>query len=105
LSRLQGKIVLIGATATGLGDRVRTPVSPPGVGSPSTTVIAHMIDMLRHGQPLKDAPPWLQVVLPGLGMLLLLGLLSRQSPRRALVTVALAGALALGGAWLLLRAG
>ena len=42
LSRLQGKIVLIGATAAGLGDRVHTPVSPPGVGSPSTAVIAQI---------------------------------------------------------------
>lgn len=105
LSRLQGKIVLIGATAAGLGDRVQTPVSPAGVGSPSTAVIAHMIDMVRHGQAIKDVPPWLQVVLSGLGMLLLLGLLSRQSPRRALATVSVAGVLALSSAWLLLHSG
>lgn len=105
MARLKGKIVLIGATAAGLGDRVQTPVSAPGVGSPSTVVIAQMIDMLQEGEPMSDAPPWLQVVLPGLGMLLLLGALSRQSPRRALATVLMAGALAVIGAWLALQTG
>jgi len=46
---LQGKIVLVGATATGLGDFLPTPVSGHSQPMPGVEVNANLIDALRRG--------------------------------------------------------
>jgi adenylate cyclase len=56
----KGKVVVIGASATHLGDFRTTPVS--GV-YPGVEILATAIDNLKTGRHLTKAPPWLPYVL------------------------------------------
>jgi CHASE2 domain-containing sensor protein/signal transduction histidine kinase len=63
----RNKVVLIGATASGLGDVFPTPVSRNGEGMSGIEVIANTVQALRRGQgilKLTEAPFWLLAVLP-----------------------------------------
>lgn len=52
-----GRIVLIGATATGLGDFVPTPVSANSQPMPGVEVLGNVILAMRDGQLIRDLPP------------------------------------------------
>ncbi len=88
---LRGRIVLVGATASGLYDRFSTPVSGVLGPLPGVYIHANVLDALMSGTEIEPAPAWLGalaalvpvvlllagfLVLPPLGTLLLSGLLS-----------------------------
>ena len=58
----QGKYVLVGAAASGLGDRFATPVSPPARLMPGVEVVAHALDMRLSGQQIVPASPLLNTL-------------------------------------------
>lgn len=103
-AQLRGKTVLIGATATGLGDTVVTPLAGVNGAMPGVEFVANVFDAERAGlrrSGADDAWQWglaLPLTLAYLVALLLL------TPRRALVlTVALLFGLPLA-AWLVMLA-
>ncbi len=107
--RLRGKTVLIGATATGLGDTVVTPRAGVNGAMPGVEFVANVFDAERAGRLREPVPAYWQL---GLALLLVLAHLVSLlllTPRRALlVTTALvlgtplaawAGMLASGWWW------
>lgn len=86
---LRGKTVLIGATASGLGDTVVTPLAGVGGAMPGVEFVANVFDAERSGlQRARASAPWqwglgVPLVLAYLVALLLL------TPRRALVLTVL----------------
>jgi signal transduction histidine kinase len=102
-AQLRGKTVLIGATATGLGDTVVTPLAGVTGAMPGVEFVANVFDAERSGlRRARAGPAWqwglgVPLVLVYLVALLLL------TPRRALLlTVALVVGLPLV-AWLVMR--
>ncbi|MDD4886513.1 MAG: CHASE2 domain-containing protein, partial [Thiomonas sp.] len=53
---LRGKIVLIGATAAGLGDSLATPVTTQGAPMPGVEVLANTVLALRDGSLIRALP-------------------------------------------------
>jgi len=83
-SQFAGKYVLVGATATGLGDAYPTPVTGLGRLMPGIEVHAHALDSLLRGRGIEPASPLASAVLsivPVLAVMLAFLLLS---PRVAL---------------------
>ncbi|WP_068080066.1 CHASE2 domain-containing protein [Novosphingobium rosa] len=69
---LRGKIVLVGATATGVGDRYPTPL-PGGAAMPGVELQAHLLNAMLAGRMIRAVPPlWLALisVLPVLALML-----------------------------------
>jgi adenylate cyclase len=89
-----GKIVVIGATAPGLGDAKVTPLSAV---QPGVEMLATAIENLKNGRAMRRAPPWLPF---GAALLLVAGLYAAFTRNAS----AGRGALALGGASALLLA-
>lgn len=57
------KIVLIGATAEGMGDALPTPLSGNGGIMPGVEIVANVIDALRNNLRISDLePPWLLAI-------------------------------------------
>lgn len=56
---LRDKIILVGATATGLWDAFPTPFSGQGRAMPGIEVSANLLNALLHERTLTPAPPWL----------------------------------------------
>lgn len=101
-AQLRGRIVLIGATAAGLGDTVVTPLAGVNGAMPGVEFVANVLDALR-GARLREylSPGWQLALSVPLVLLCLVGLLLLP-PRRALWLTA---AVLLGApllAWLLL---
>lgn len=82
---LRGRLVFIGPTALGLGDRVLTPVSTPLAPDPGVTVHAAAAEALVRGERIREVPPILCGVLAGAIVAGLLG--TRQRPRRHRIAV------------------
>jgi adenylate cyclase len=97
------KVVLIGATATGLHDIRVTPVSTTHLG---VEILATAFDNLKNGNWLRDAPRWLW---PAVALALVLALAIAFARRaNALLIGATLAAVTAGGfvaTWLALRAG
>ncbi|MGH7020370.1 MAG: CHASE2 domain-containing protein [Brevundimonas sp.] len=56
---LKDKLVLVGATAPGMGDRYATPASPHGELSPGVEIQAALLQtLLEGGGPRTVSPPW-----------------------------------------------
>jgi adenylate cyclase len=84
-SAVQGKLVIVGATAPILQDLHQTATSGSGV-MPGPEIWADAAATLLDGVRLKDAPDWLNMVLiMSLGVVVSLGSL-RVPPRRALLS-------------------
>lgn len=100
---LRGKLVLVGATAVGLGDAYPTPMSSHDALMPGVEVSANVADALRQGLSQRRAAPWENALGTVLMTGLLLAGLRRLSPwwGLCLAAAALAGTAAL--AWLALR--
>ena len=98
----RGKIIIIGATASGLLDFAATPVDPT---MPGAFILATGIANLQNGDWLHPAPPWANPVL-ALVLICALGLafVRRVSPTWAAAGFALLAAGAMAGAWWGLRA-
>lgn len=91
-----GKIVLIGATATGLGDAHSTPISANDRGLPGVEINAFMVHGIAHERLVRPLPFAWKIAINGLLILLLDLMLSRLCSARNLLPVyALAGAGAL----------
>ncbi|MCP5282268.1 MAG: CHASE2 domain-containing protein [Rhodoferax sp.] len=93
-ARLRGATILIGATATGLGDTVVTPLAGVNGAMPGVEFVAHVLDAERQGVLRQTVSVPVQMgVGAGVVVLYLVALLLL-SPRRALVlTVVLAAGL------------
>lgn len=90
LPDLGGRIVLVGATATGLMDRVITPLAADGGAMAGVEFIANAIDALRAGELTRRLGPLPQALLSLLLLLALLAAYLVARPRQALAaTVAL----------------
>lgn len=92
--RLQGRYLLVGMTAQGLGDTLATPVNAHHRAMPGVEVLAQTLHMLRSGDTLRAPPPAVLAALSA--FLVLTGVLAmaRLGQRSALLA-GLGGALAL----------
>lgn len=94
--QLRGKLVLIGATATGLGDTVVTPLAGINGAMPGVEFVANVIDAEQRGLLRQSVSVPVQMMLGGAIVSLYLLSLLLLSPRRALVlTILLASGLPL----------
>lgn len=96
-SELQGKIVLLGATASGLGDAMPTPVSGDSYAMPGVEIHAQLMDALQRGLLILPAAPWLHLIYTLLPVTLLMVGFLFALPRLALLanTGAILGVLCL----------
>jgi CHASE2 domain-containing sensor protein/signal transduction histidine kinase len=100
-----GKLVLVGATAPGLGDAFPTPVSGGKGPMAGVEVSAQLADALRGGHGLRALPPWGLGLLAALLALLLFAAYARHTAGRALQITAGAVLLALVASAALVGAG
>jgi signal transduction histidine kinase len=98
---LRGRVVFVGPTALGLGDRVLTPVSARLAPDAGVTVHAAATESLLRGERIRALPPLGGGVLAGIVAMAIVS--TRRKPRRVRLTLAIALALAIlaGGALLL----
>lgn len=82
---LRGKIVLVGATAVGLGDVLSTPVSGNRKPMPGVEVIANEIDTLKNGLGIVPLGAHWGLILCGALVLLFTQLLPRMPARHSLL--------------------
>ncbi|MGA7178552.1 MAG: CHASE2 domain-containing protein [Thiobacillaceae bacterium] len=80
------KIVLVGATASGLGDRLPTPVSGLTEPMPGVEFHANTIAAMGEGALIVESPRWFTLILTALIALLPVPLLASLSPRSGLIT-------------------
>jgi len=76
----KNKIVLVGATATGLGDALPTPVSGEAHSMPGVEINAHILQALRNGVNIKIIPDSAQIFISSAFILFLAFLLSHLTP-------------------------
>jgi signal transduction histidine kinase len=86
---LKGRVVFVGPTALGLGDRVLTPVSTTSHPDPGVTVHAASTESLLRGEEVRDLPPIAAGVLTGLAV----GAIVQTRRRSRRVRLSLAAAL------------
>jgi len=82
---LRDKIIFVGATATGLGDLLPTPVSAFKQPMPGVEVNANIFDALREGLIIEEVSQKTRIILSALIVLLPVFLFPRLSPRNALL--------------------
>lgn len=94
---LRGRLVFIGPTALGLGDRVLTPVSTPLAPDPGVTVHAAAAESLVRRETVREIPPIVAGILAG--VLVAAPLRLRDRPRRTRIGIAAAlfAAVVVGG--------
>jgi signal transduction histidine kinase len=102
---LRGRIVFIGPTALGLGDRVLTPVSSSLLPDPGVSVHAASTESLLRGEQLRDLPPIAAGGLAGLGVGAVLATRKRSRRTRLSLALALLACVILGGEALLAGTG
>ncbi|MEN4917199.1 CHASE2 domain-containing protein [Achromobacter spanius] len=99
---LQGKYVLVGAWATGMGDDYPTPVSHDVSGISGVEIIANVLQAARSDIAYQRPSAWWNALFAALPVLLACLALWRLSPKQALlVSLALLAGIPLA-AWLLL---
>lgn len=90
------RYVLIGATATGLGDRLATPTSAEQGAMAGIEIHANVLDGVLNGRRIRTAPPWLLASFALLPVLLALLAYYVLAPRYALAwTLGLLGGVAI----------
>jgi len=100
---LRGKVILVGATAAGMGDAVPTPTSGFSRPMPGVEVHANVFSALRRGVAIGNLLPGV-VALCGVGVVLLLMLAILRLPPRSSLLAAFVSALSvLGVSWGLLQ--
>lgn len=82
--RLAGRYVLVGMTATGLGDTVATPVNRQHHAMPGVEVLGHTLYTLRSGDTLRPLSPLAGAALSAGLILVLMAGIQRFGARRAL---------------------
>jgi signal transduction histidine kinase len=88
---LKGRTILIGATATGLGDNLVTPLAGRSGTMPGIEFVAHVLDGLHAGLAPRAVDAWVRLSLSALLVLTLMGVLLVTSPQTALWATLLAG--------------
>ncbi|KGE66762.1 MULTISPECIES: CHASE2 domain-containing protein [Pseudomonas] len=102
--QLRGRLILVGSTASGMGDRFVTPLSSTVGTTAGVEIQANVLNGLLQGRSIVDLPGWLAALMATSLVALLLGLLLYR-PRYALwMTLGCMGA-ALLGSLALLRLG
>ncbi|WLH79398.1 CHASE2 and HATPase_c domain-containing protein [Pseudomonas sp. FP2335] len=101
---LRDRLILVGATASGMGDRFVTPISATVGTTAGVEVQANVLNGLLQGRSIVDLPGWLAALMASSLVALLLGLLLYR-PRYALWMTLGCMATALITAWALLRLG
>ncbi|GBC80476.1 Sensor-like histidine kinase senX3 [bacterium HR09] len=86
---LKGRVVFLGVTAAGLGDRVVTPTSVPGIPDAGVLVQAAFAECLYQGGLLQRLPPWGAALAAGL-LVWAGAVLRRRAPLSLAVTATLA---------------
>jgi PAS domain S-box-containing protein len=102
---LRGRIVLIGATAQGLGDALPTPMSGHARAMPGVEVTANVLQALRSGSAIRPVGMPLTILIGSLPVLLIGFGLQRLGPRQSLLLAFVLGVATLAGAVLALRGG
>lgn len=82
----RNKLVLVGATAAGMGDRLPTPVSGLSEPMPGVEFHANALQAVRSGTLIRIAPTWLSLALTLLFSFFPVLLLSRLNPRAGILT-------------------
>ena len=99
------KVVMVGATATGMADNLATPVSGHGVPMPGVEFHANVFAALRDGTTVSLLSTSLRACISVLVVLLLLLLYPRLTPRRGLLAaITFVGVLVVASAALLVFA-
>ncbi|WP_439863628.1 CHASE2 domain-containing protein [Pseudomonas antarctica] len=101
---LRGRLILVGATAYGMGDRFLTPLTSSVGSTAGVDIQANILNGLLQGRSVVDLPGWLAALIATSLVALLLGLLLYR-PRYALWMSLGCMAAALLGSWVLLRLG
>lgn len=101
---LRDRLILVGATAPGMGDRYVTPISTRVGTTAGIEIQANVLNGLLQGRSIVEVPGWLAALLATSMVALLLGLLLYR-PRYALWMTIGCMAIALVGACALLRIG
>ncbi|MFO2465412.1 CHASE2 and HATPase_c domain-containing protein [Pseudomonas sp. 15FMM2] len=101
---LRDRLILVGATAPGMGDRYVTPLSASVGTTPGVEIQANILNGLMQERSITVLPAWLAALLASSMVALLLGLLLFR-PRYALWLTLGSMLFALLGAWGLLRLG
>jgi CHASE2 domain-containing sensor protein/signal transduction histidine kinase len=84
---LRGRIVIVGATAPGLGDRHPVPLSDTAGGMSGVEIQANLLDGLLRGGLADEAGPWLRALFSLAPLWLLLLALRKLRPRTTLVVL------------------
>lgn len=101
---LRDRLILVGATAYGMGDRFVTPLSSTVGSTAGVEIQANILNGLLLGRSIVDLPGWLAALMAASLVALLLGLLLYR-PRYALWMTLACMVTALLGSWALLRLG
>jgi signal transduction histidine kinase len=102
---LRNRIVFVGPTALGLGDRVLTPVSSASLPDPGVTVHAASTESLLRGEAIRELPPIAAGAIAGLAVSAILRLRTRPRRMRLALACSLLALVLLGGEALLATAG
>jgi len=97
-----GRVVFIGVTAAGFGDRVITPVTRRGYLDPGVAVHAAVSEAIASGDLLRIAPPWLDGLIAAMLWLAVLATGRLGGLRRALLQTGLGLLPGISGTGLLL---
>ncbi|MFM2347175.1 MAG: hypothetical protein RL654_1928 [Pseudomonadota bacterium] len=103
--RLAGRYVLVGMTATGLGDTVATPVNRQHHAMPGVEVLGHTLYTLRSGDTVWPLSPLAGATLSAVLVLALLAGIERLGAGRALALAVGAVPLVIGASLVALGAG
>ncbi len=104
-SEIRGKLVLVGATAQGIGDAYPTPRSGEGRDMAGIEITANVLQALRSGTAIRPLPPAASAVLALIPLLLAAFALLLLAPRHSLMAVAGITLATLGASVLALRIG
>ncbi|WP_339490106.1 CHASE2 domain-containing protein [Pseudomonas sp. EL_65y_Pfl2_R95] len=104
-SLLRDRIILIGATAPGLGDHYVTPISGTAGGTPGIEIQASILNGLLQGRSVAELPSGLCALLAVAPVVLLLAIMLLSGLRFALLLSLSVVTLTLIGCLLLLQAG
>ncbi|MEX5624307.1 CHASE2 domain-containing protein, partial [Pseudomonas syringae] len=80
---LRNRLILVGSTASGMGDRFVTPLSSTVGTTAGVEIQANVLNGLLQGRSIVDLPSWLAALMATSLVALLLGLLLYR-PRYAL---------------------
>lgn len=103
--RLAGRYLLVGMTATGMGDTVATPVNRQRHAMPGVEVLGHVLYTLRSGDTVRAVSPLAGAALSAVLVLVLMAGIQRLGARWALALTVGAWPLVIGASLLALGGG